>query len=490
MPVALYLLAVLLPFSFKFGPLLMTSVRVFLLALFVPMVLRLVSGRCGKLMAIDALMVLHVVWATLALAMNNPDQVVQQAGSVGLEFIGGYLVGRVYIRSRAEFIATTRFLVLIVMCILPLTLYETLTGKSLMLAVIRALPGMSAPADVNIEKRLGLDRVQFTFAHPIHFGLFCSVVFSLCFVGLKGVVSDSRRILSSIVIAGSGFLALSSGALLAIILQIGLIAWAFMFRHVQQRWWLLVGLFAVLYVVIDLVSNRTPIRVFMTYATFSAHTAFWRLLIFDYGMQNVWANPVFGLGMNDWVRPRWMNSGSMDNFWLVMGVRYGIPGFLFLAAGYLMALYRIMTRDFTADPGMGHLRRAWVFTFIGLSFTLFTVHIWQNIYSFVFFAFGAGLWLIDVASGPRTHSAGVAEEADPRTLRYRQNTAPAYSRFPAGTALARGPEEPQSETRTAPPTSRPPADAAPVRPGGAPLSRRPPGAPIFRPPPQPRRRRS
>ena len=53
-----------------------------------------------------------------------------------------------------------------------------------------------------------------------------------------------------------------------------------------------------------------------------------------------------------------------------------------------------MRRDFSADLILTLLRRAWVFTFLGLSFTLTTVHVWTNVYSFVFFMFGAGIWLI------------------------------------------------------------------------------------------------
>ena len=107
----------------------------------------------------------------------------------------------------------------------------------------------------------------------------------------------------------------------------------------------------------------------MSYATFSAHTAYWRSIIFDWGMVNVWANPIFGLGLNDWVRPRYMVSGSMDNFWLVVAVRYGIPGFALLAAGYLIALWKIGRRDFDGDQLLWQFRRAWMFSFIGLTFT-------------------------------------------------------------------------------------------------------------------------
>lgn len=455
--VTLYLLAVLLPLTFRLGPLQMTSVRVLLLVIFFPLAWKLVSGRAGRLMSVDVFMVLHIVWATLALAVNNPGQVVQQAGSVGLEFIGGYLVGRTLIRNREDFVAMVRFLVLVVILILPLVVYETMTGKSLMLTLIRSLPGFGAPPDLSIGRRLGLDRVQLTFVHPIHFGLFCSVVFSLCFVGLKGTMSDGRRVLSGFIVAGSGFLALSSGAFLAIILQFGLIAWAFTFRRVRRRWWLLVGMFALAYIVVDLLSNRPPIRVFMTYATFSAHTAYWRMIIFDWGMKNVWANPVFGLGLNDWVRPSYMRSGSMDNFWLVMAVRYGIPGFLFLAAGYLIALFRIMARDFSTDPVLSNLRLAWTFTFVGLTFTLYTVHVWSNVYSFVFFMFGAGIWLIDVSPDDGNQPAHDGEGVTPGG---RLRTGPVYTRFPDGipqTRHSRGPAPgPQRHVAPRPALRRPP----------------------------------
>jgi hypothetical protein len=82
----------------------------------------------------------------------------------------------------------------------------------------------------------------------------------------------------------------------------------------------------------------------------------------------------------------------------VMAVRFGIPGFATVALGYIIATARIMRRDFSTDPMLTLFRRAWVFTFLGLSFTMCTVHIWTSIYSFVFFMFGAGAWLITAKS--------------------------------------------------------------------------------------------
>lgn len=399
LPVLLYLFAVVIPIGFQVGPLAMTTLRLVLLVLIIPLTVQLLAGRFGRVYATDALFAAHILWATVALAINNPDEVVQQVGSVGAEFLGGYLVGRAYIRTRESFAALCRTLVIIVGITLPLALFETRTGSPPLIVLLRGFPGVSTVPIVTYEPRLGLERVQAVFAHPIHYGLFCSVVFSLSFVGLKDIVSPFRRYVASAIIALCGFLALSSGALLAMVLQLGLIVWSTMFARMKGRWWLLVGLFVLAYVAIGLLSNRTPVRVFMSYATFSAETAYYRSIIFDWGMVNVWSSPLFGIGLKDWVRPSWMRSSSMDNFWLVMAVRYGIPGFLLIAAGYAFAIVRVMRRDFQGDPILTLFRRAWVFTFFGLSFTLATVHIWTNVYSFVFFMFGAGMWLIAAPVG-------------------------------------------------------------------------------------------
>lgn len=469
-PVTVYLLCVVLPISFNAGPLALTILRAFLIVMILPVLGKLLLGRYGKTYLTDYLFVLHIGWAAVALAMNNPDHVVEQVGSVGVEFLGGYAIGRAYIRTPEAFIALARRLVLIVLCILPFALQEAVTGRPMIIEFIRSLPGVGSVEIVTIEGRMGIERVQAVFAHPIHFGLFCSVAFSLSFVVLKGFASNPWRYLSSSLMALSGFLALSSGALLAMVLQLSLIAWYSMLRTVEKRWWILVGLGVVAYVFVDLFSNRTPLRVFMSYATFSAHNAYWRGIIFEWGMKSVWAHPLYGIGLNDWVRPSFMHSGSMDNFWLVMAVRYGIPGFLTLAIGYALGVVRIMRLDFAHSPLLAQIRRAWVFTLLGLSFTLCTVHIWTNVYSFVMFMFGAGLWLVAAADAPAADAD--AAPASPRgapTAARRSGVVPAS---PAAAPAA--PERPRTATEAGPAGPAPaysrfpsvPAAARP-RPGAA-----------------------
>lgn len=418
-----YLFAVVLPVSVNLGPLLITGLRGLMLVMILPLFFQLISGRYGRVYLVDGLFVLHVIWMAVALYVNTPDMMITQVGSLGIEFLGGYLIGRATIRSREDFAALSRALVLVVCATLPFALFETLTGRPILLEIIRATTGLRGVFINNQEARLGLERVQLTFAHPIHYGLFCSIAFSFALVGLNGVYSTFTRLFVGAIVAFCGFLALSSGAFLAIALQMGLIAWSVVFRRIAWRWWLLIGLMAVAYVVVDILSNRTPIMVALHYATFSAHTAYWRTLIFDWGMINVWANPIFGLGLNDWVRAWYMYSPTIDNFWLLLAVRYGIPGFLTVAVGYLLTILYVIRRNFSGDTLLGQQRLAWVLTMIGLTFTLCTVHIWSNIFSFVFFIFGAGIWFI--TAQPRGDKTPEPEAEDtPKNQRL------PYTRFP------------------------------------------------------------
>ena len=408
-----YLLMTVLPILFNVGSLVLSGQRVLLLLLIMPLTFKLLRGAYGRLIWTDYFFFLYILWATVAIAVNNPDRVLQNVGSTGIEFLGGYLVGRAYIRSMDNFLALIRFLAILVCITFPFAVFETLTGRPILIELLGKIPGFTSVAILNIEARMGLERSQVLFAHPIHYGLFCSAAFSLVFVGLKGLISTTRRYLTAAIIGVCVFFSLSSGALLPILLQIFLIFWVYLLRDVRQRWVILLGIFSVIYVVIDLLSNRAPIGVFMSYATFSAHNAYWRGIIFEWGMMNVWANPIFGLGLREWVRPFFMRKGSVDNFWLLNAMQYGIPGFLLLMTGYLPTLWWIGRRNFDADPRLWLLRRAWMFTFAGLTLTLCTVHVWTSIFSFVFFLFGAGMWFL-TAEPASTDKQNHAEQIAPR----------------------------------------------------------------------------
>ena len=191
--------------------------------------------------------------------------------------------------------------------------------------------------------------------------------------------------------------------------------------------------------------------VFLSYATFSPWNAYWRSFIFEFGMQNVWSHPWFGIGLTDeWARPAWMGPASVDNFWLVIAMRYGFPGIILLFLGFLPPLWTIGRRRFGVNGMVWRLRRAWVIVFVGLTLALATVDVWSTLFSFVFFLFGAGMWLVTTPQEAAESTAALARPnrdrpehmgGDPQP-RLPQNAAPVapagdrpqtglpYSRFP------------------------------------------------------------
>ena len=416
----IYLVTLVTPVEVALGSVAMMPMRVLLLVMVVPLAINLFSGKYGKILAVDILFFVHMAWATIAIGINNPNRVIENVGSNVVEFLGGYLVARAYIRTPDQFQKLAIALLVMNVLLLPFSIPEALNGVAVIPKFVTDM-GITSVKQVTYAPRMGLQRVQNAFAHPIHYGLFCSVCFSFVLIGLKDRISLFWRVIGTGIVSVGIFLSLSSGALLSGFLQIGLLSWSYFLRKTKRKWQILLGLFVLMYIAIDLLSNRSPSKVMMSYATFSAQTAFYRAIINDYGMRNVWANPIFGLGLRSWVRPSYMLTGSVDDFWLVMAMRYGIPGFLLLAAGYLLGVTKLGFRNFSGDARVSRLRLAWMVTFAGLSFTLLTVHVWTAIYSFTFFLFGAGMWMAEY----EPNASHRADDADPVTTGVRPSR---YSR--------------------------------------------------------------
>ncbi len=420
-PVLLYLIAVAVPVHFYLGSLRLTGVRVLLLLLIIPMVINLLKGKYGRILWVDYLFFLHFFWICVALAINNPAEFTQQVGSIGIEFIGGYMLGRAYIRDIKSFGGLCRLLVLIACCTLPFAIHEALTGKTVILDAIRGLPGLTSVDPMTDDwynrKRFGLYRTQVFAAHPILYGFFCASAFPLAWIAFKNLYGNTVRYISIGLVGACVFFSLSSGALVAVVLQLGLVFWAWVFDRVAKRWVILAGLFLAGYVTVDILSNRPPLIVLVSYLAFNPATAYGRAIIFEQGMMNVWANPIFGLGLNDWTRIWWM-SATVDNFWLVIAMRYGIPGFALLALGYVITLVQVGRRRFDNDRRLWLYRRAWMISFVGLSVTLATVHVWGTMYSFTFFLFGAGAWFITAVPQAENDTGDQTEQKAVRSVPY------------------------------------------------------------------------
>ena len=422
--------------------------RVFLLVLFVPLLLRWVGGAAGRITPGDVLIGLHCLWIALALAVVHGTERIPYAGITCVELFGGYLVGRTLIRSAADYRALFRMILVGLVLLTPFLLVEIFTARMLVNEILGTVFDAFPRLAVANEKRLGLFRAQGVLEHPILLGLFCSLAIANVFYMFGGLRPGA--LVRTGFVTFVTFLSLSSAPLLAAMVQFGLIGWGYLTRN---AWWTL-AVFAVLgYAAIDLLSNRTPVTIFISIFTFSPGTAWYRIAVFDYGIQSVWAHPLFGIGLNPYERAGWMYSGSIDNFWLVVAVRYGIPGFLLLVGGILANLFGIMrARDLPAETAA--LRQGYVIASIGLFVTLSTVHIWGPTSVFVMCYLGAGVFMFTsahAAAEPGTPQTATEGAAAARRAPARREAPPAPAPNPRAAA-----REAAQRRRLRLPLSRPP----------------------------------
>ena len=394
-PVALFFIAMMLPtaVSLNLGGLRLSAYRVVLLIMILPMLMDLLTGKRGRAHVFDLLVLAHCGWALLAL-MNwgGVAQGIESGGIYIVEFAGAYLLGRLYIRSYDDFVAMARAYVGLVLAMLVFTIPEALTGMHILHdGISGAVGGPMAPY---IEPRMGIERTFGPFDHPILYGVFSASSFSLAYfviakrqlMNLSGMGKVAGVVLAT-------FMSASGGPYLVLMMQGFVCAWERVLGTVQGRWAALFTLFAMAYIAIDLFSSKTPFHVFVNNFTFSKQSAYNRILIFEFGSAEVARYPIFGIGLGDWERPVWM-SDSMDNFWLVTAVRYGLPA-LFLLLALLLGLVWTVGQRKNLPAEWRRARHAWAFTLFGITVAAATVHLWNALFVLFLFLIGAGAWLLD-----------------------------------------------------------------------------------------------
>jgi uncharacterized membrane protein len=407
----LFCVLLVIPVNFDLGTLRISPFRILLLLLLMPSLFGWLRGKAGEKLAADYFMLLFMVWCVIAIFMvMGGDGGLQPAGMWTIETLGAYFLGRVYVRDEATFRKVVKVLFFAVFLLLPFAAYESMFNRAVALNFFNVFGRTFAITEM--EHRMGLRRAQAVFEHPILFGVFCSSVFSFAYYLLGGAKLRFGGAWRMIVSAVATFFSLSTGAFIAIGIQSILIAWDFLMRKSKKKWTILTIIVIFLYISVDAISNRSPAEVFISYLTFNLGSSYNRVLIWEYGTQQVYATPWFGTGVpGTWERPNWLHSGSLDNFWLLMAVRHGFPAFVFIALTCWTMLRRV-GKTYLLDPQLLNARKGLLFALIAMMVSMCTVHLWSATYCLFIFLLGSGSWLIE---------AGVDKPADVKTGRYRDS---------------------------------------------------------------------
>jgi hypothetical protein len=324
--------------------------------------------------------------------IHGVSYALQPAGMMFVETVGGYFLGRCYVRSAQDLKAVVRWLFLIVAVLLPFAAVEAVSGHNVFKDTLaRLLPSY---IDVDMEPRWGLKRVQAGFQHPILFGVFCGCALSLVHLVLGHGEPAWRRWLRTGTVVATAFLSLSAGPLSGVAGQAMLLGWGWILRSVRARWTLLMAGAGFCALAIELVANRSLPVIFISTFAFDESSAYIRILIWRFGTESIANHPLFGVGFGEWDRPAWMPA-SIDMNWIIDTVRHGLPAGILLMLTFFSAVIGV-GRKKGLDEEQSLYRTAYVVTMIGFFIVGWTVYIWTSVNALMFFLLASGLWLADI----------------------------------------------------------------------------------------------
>ena len=130
--------------------------------------------------------------------------------------------------------------------------------------------------------------------------------------------------------------------------------------------------------------------------TLDSWTGYYRLVIWESGIENIQANLIAGIGLGDWTRPWWMASDSVDAFWLLIPLRAGMPSVILLLLAIALLFRSVALRGYRhPEPEARRFQLGWAMSVISLCLVGCTVHYWNVPYAYLFFILGLGGWLAD-----------------------------------------------------------------------------------------------
>ncbi|KNX39869.1 hypothetical protein ROTO_35960 [Roseovarius tolerans] len=372
----------------------MSVYRVILLIFLFPAIFALFSGKVGRIRLSDIAVILICVWTSISyFVLYGVQPMIERVGIVWVEVWGSYLIARVYIRTPDAFLKMSKLFFWIAIVLIPSTLIELQTGRNVLIEFFDKF-GDSYTNQLK-EQRLGFERVQGPFSHPIHFGVFFGSLIGLVFYVIGYHASWLGRVLRATLVALIGAGALSSGPLAAITMQAFFILWDRILSSFKSRWKLLLILSVLAYIAVDIYSNRSPFEVFIAYFAMNAATAYGRILVWIWGTKSIWENPLIGIGLSgEWERPWWMNSSSVDMFWIVPGMAHGIPAWILWFVLFFSVFIPVALRKIQSDR-VHNYRMGYVCSMLGFFAVGWTVHFWDSVYALLLFLIASGIWILD-----------------------------------------------------------------------------------------------
>jgi hypothetical protein len=391
----LFVLSIFIPVEFHF---LLGSLRIEAYRIVLALVLVYGLININKILKdadiIDILLFIFTVLATASLIYNHGLQKgIESSGILIIETLGAFYLARLFIRTPKNYYEINMWFVTILAFLLIFSLYEAFAKHRILHEWAKNITGNDA-LDYRLYThyyiRLGIMRTTNLFAHPILYGTIGAIFFPFI-VLLSAYKFKLKNALKALAIFIGMITTLSSAPLLSVAFQ-GMTAVLSRFWDGGKRFWLGFGFIALSgMILINAISNRGFFAILISYLTFNPVTGYYRLLQWEHSMDDIADNPLFGIGLNDWTRPEWMNS-SIDSFWLLMTLQHGIIASFLLLFVCLYAVFHTLNTLHKHHPAIRWMVESWILAFMSLILIGFTVDYFGKIQPLFFFVLGSIGW--------------------------------------------------------------------------------------------------
>jgi hypothetical protein len=339
------------------------------------------------------------IWLASYMSSNSIQEAIVQGGAHTMDIALPYFVARFAIRSPQDLRILLVMIAPGVAVMGAVVMLESITGRFLIQPLLASLTGN--PVKLGLEVRMGLTRGAASFPHPILAGI-CLASFLTLYL-MSGIRGWPKLI--GTLGAVTSFFTLSSAALLGLVVGGFLLAYDGLVERISNLSWRLMILgMTMLYTVVELTSNSGFFNLLVRYASLNTVSAYNRVLIWDFGTQSVARHPLFGIGYADWERPEWMQwttSFSVDHFWLLMAMRFGLPPSLLLIIATVGATALLCLRSMEQTPVDARLLRGVAISLAVFGLGAVSVALWLNAMVWFFMLLGIAVSLGSMQSPAR-----------------------------------------------------------------------------------------
>ena len=357
-----------------------TPGRIGVSLLFFPALFMLLShGR--RLLLCDLLVCATAGWIVVA-AVNTAGLSILGSSAAGetLDFVGGYLIARAFFFGPAAVNTFIRVFKVFVIVSIAFAIADSIFGRLIVRDIIAPFVHANGP---NLIYRGSFVRATSTFDHPILFGTFCSLAAAIFLYSEPGVLR--RTLWVSLCFFGC-ILSMSSAPILSF--AILLMAYTYDWLLLKYKWrWLGFWILLAAFICVIFVVRNNPVGWIISHLTLNPQTGWYRLMIWDAALPRIFQSPVTGYAFN--LFNDQILDGSIDLFWLVFMLRYGVPAAVFLFFANIAACASTQKYKDKTDGYMYRMCTAFTMALVMFMFIGVTVHFWN--YLLIFWALCIGV---------------------------------------------------------------------------------------------------